>query len=110
MTKSAENTPYKTHQIAPFLKQNLGRACPRSTLAMRMASPCPAIPNSEKKVLAPPPKYWGRPCVLYLISHYNVHAILISFQNVTFLFKLSDTTFDNFVQSFYLIHTHLILI
>ena len=44
------------------LKKFLGGACPRTPLAMRMASPCAAcrfatckFPNLKKKFLGPPP-------------------------------------------------------
>ena len=59
----------KTHQIAPFIKNFLGGACPRTPLAKRMASPCAAcrfatckFTNLKKKnSWPPPPKSWGRP-------------------------------------------------
>ena len=53
----------KTHQIALFLKNFLGGACPQTPLAKRMASPYAAcrfatckFPNLEKKFWPPPLK------------------------------------------------------
>ena len=59
------------HKNAPnctILKKILGRACPRTPLAKRMASPCAAcrfatckFPNLKKKFLAPPCHILGAP-------------------------------------------------
>ena len=67
-TKSDQNTRVYFDQIAQIcpnctvLKKFLWGACPRTPLAMRMASPCAAcrfatckVPNFEKKILGPPP-------------------------------------------------------
>ena len=59
-TKSDQNTP-KNAPNCTVLKKFLGGACPRTPLAMRMASPCAAcrfatckFPNLKKKILGPP--------------------------------------------------------
>ena len=59
-TKSDQNTPYNAPNCT-VLKNFLGGACPRTPLAIRMASPCTAcrfatckFPNLKKKFLGPP--------------------------------------------------------
>ena len=74
-TKSDQNI----HQNAPnctILKKILGGACPRTSLAKRMASPCAAchfatckFPNLKKKFLAPPLPNPGDAPVYVCMSH-----------------------------------------
>ena len=57
------------HQNAPnctIFRIFFGGACPRTPLAKHMASR--KFPNLKKNILAPPPKSWGRPCVLVNMS------------------------------------------